>query len=94
MRVRKQERPPIEAHLNAEGDLDEIVGNVFATCADLLMARDWYVLIVNDPPVYYLFGPYESEAAANREVKSLVSTRAGEPLEYVVRQMYKVKETL
>lgn len=94
MRVRKQEREHLEAVLNQEGDLDEVVAAVFATCADLIMARDWYTLAVNDPPVVYLFGPYESEAAAVRASKGLVSTRKDRPLEAQVRKLYKIQEQL
>jgi hypothetical protein len=93
-KVRKAERPAIEAVLQNEGDMDEIVAAVFATVADLMMARDWYTLVVNDPPVVYLFGPYESAATATREAKKLTSTRKDRPLEAMVRQLYKVQETL
>lgn len=94
LRIRKAERPDVEAVLQREGDLDEIVGDVFAVCADAVVARDWYTLVVNDPPAVYLFGPYESEAAANRDAKQLVSTRRDATLEYKVSKLYKVRERL
>lgn len=94
LRIRKAERTALEAVLQQEGDLDEVVASAFAVSADMLMARDWYTLVVNDPPVVYLFGPYESEAAATRASKGLVSTRKDRPLEAQVRKLYKIQESL
>lgn len=94
LRIRKAERVALEAVLQQEGDLDEVVASAFAVSADLLMSRDWYTLVVNDPPVVYLFGPYESESVALRASKSLVSTRKDRALEVQVRKLYKIQEEL
>lgn len=91
MRIRKADRAALEAVLSREADMDEVVDEVFSTVVDQLMARDWHVAAMKWGPAVLLFGPYESDAAAVRAMKSAVSP-GPEPSEYQIRKMYKIGE--
>lgn len=93
MKIRKGERPSMEAVLTREDDLDTVVELAFATAVDVAMTRDWYVAIVQDKGGTYLFGPYESEAKAKQDMKRMVSA-GPEPSTLIIRKMYKLNERL
>lgn len=93
MKIRKDERKYMEDVLSTEGDLDEVVGAAFATAADLLLAREWYVLLLSDGYMTYLYGPYESEAVARKDQKKFVAAGPGTTTAQI-RKMYRLNERL
>lgn len=74
IRIRKDDRAKIETVLSQDGDMDQVVEDVFTTVSELLMERDWHMLItdmgVGQP---LLYGPYESESVAKRVAESMVA---------------------
>lgn len=89
MRVRKDERPIIEQILSKDGDLDEVVADVYSAVADLVIARDWYVVAAAFGPQIALYGPYSSTSEATKDMLRLVAP-GPEVAVYSIRKMYKV----
>jgi len=92
LRTRKNERERLTSLLDAEHpDVDSLAGAIFQETADMLLARDWWVLLAQQPgnPVM-VYGPWSSQNQALKAVPTLQFTAGG--TQVAVRKLATVGE--